>query len=62
MATNVFDRITQLHEANEELVKRLEEARQTISEEEFEAVMDGPFGEILCAAMDVEYAWLKCYE
>lgn len=62
MSANVFTRIAQLQEANEELVKRLEEARQTISEEEFEAAMDGPFGEILCAAMDVEFVWLKCYE
>lgn len=55
MATNTFDALTLYHEAAVELHARLEEARAAMSDEEWDAMCDGPAGEILCAAMDIEY-------
>ena len=55
MSASIFDQITMLHEACVELHLRLEEAREAMTDEDFEAMCDGPAGEILCAAMDVEY-------
>lgn len=55
MATNTFDALTLYHEAAVELSARLEEARQSLSDEEWDSYCDGVLGEILCAAMDVEY-------
>lgn len=55
MSINVFDSLTMYHEAAVELHARLEEAREAMSDEEWDAANDGPLGEILCAAMDVEY-------
>lgn len=43
-----------------ELRARLEEARKVISDDDWAAMSDGPFGEILCAAMDVEYWVDEC--
>ena len=38
----------------QELARHLAEARERLTEEEFETLYDGPFDEILCAAMDIE--------
>ena len=43
-----------------ELCRRLAEARERLSDEEFEQAYEGPFDEIICAAMDVEDAWENC--
>ena len=42
-----------------ELVRRLQECRDRLSDEEFDKAHDGPFAEVLCAAMDVEDAYAK---
>ncbi len=55
MSISVFDSLTLYHEAAVELHARLEEARAAMSDEEWDAMCDGPAGEILSAAMDVEY-------
>lgn len=44
----------------QELRDRLNEARERLSDEQFEALYEGPFDEILCAAMDVEAALEEC--
>ena len=43
-----------------ELCRRLAEARERLSDEEFDEVYEGPFDEIVCAAIDVEDAWENC--
>lgn len=43
-----------LIELCEELARHLAEAREKLTEDEFEALYDSPFDEILCAAMDIE--------
>lgn len=54
--TTTLNRVAHICEATEQLLQRLEEARQTVPEEEFEAIMEGPLGDILCAVLDLEYA------
>lgn len=54
--TTTLDRIAQIHDATDQLLQRLEEVRQTVPEEEFEAIMEGPLGDLLCAVLDLEYA------
>jgi len=60
MITTLFQDLERLLETAHELHSRLEEARERLTEEQFEALYDGPFDEILCAAMDVEDALLEC--
>ena len=60
MITTLFDDLSRLVETCHELRLRLNEAREKLTEEQFEALYDGPFDEILCAAMDVEDALLEC--
>jgi len=50
---NLHDLIALL-ETCSELRDRLNEAREALTDEQFEALYDTPFDEILCAAMDVE--------
>lgn len=54
--TTTLDRIAQIHDATDQLLQRLEEVRQTVPEEEFAAIMEGPLGDLLCAVLDLEYA------
>jgi len=55
MKSDFFELYGALYECCTELKARLEEAREALSEEQWEALDQGPFGEILGAAMDVEY-------
>jgi len=50
---NLHDLIALL-ETCSELRDRLNEARETLTEEEFDALYETPFDAIVCAAMDVE--------
>jgi hypothetical protein len=45
-----------------ELRARLQEAREALSDADFDKAMDGPMSEVLCAAMDIEYWVDKCEE
>ena len=60
MITTLFQDLEQLLESCHELRSRLEEARKALTDEQFEALYETPFDEILCAAMDVEDALAKC--
>ena len=59
MAT-AFDKVSALHEACQELRNRIEEAREAIPEPLWDAMLDGPFGDVLGAAMDVEHCTDAC--
>ena len=60
MNAGSFHDLLSLFEHCCELRDRLNEAREQLSDEEFEALYDGPFDEIICAAMDVEAALEEC--
>ena len=60
MTNTIFDEAQALIEACQELRDRLNEAREELTDAQFEKQYDGPLGEILCAAMDVEYMLEKC--
>lgn len=62
MDSNNFADFGALFDACVELRSRLEEAREALSDEQFDAALDGPLSEILCAAMDVEFWVDKCEE
>lgn len=62
MTNNVFDRIQSLDDWCAKLYERLEEARFEVPDEDFQVFLEGPMGEVICAAIDVEAAWLKCVE
>lgn len=55
MNTGNLNDLIELLETCGQLRDRLEEARTEVSDEAWDALQDGPFGEILCAAMDVEH-------
>ena len=52
--------LTNLFEACTELRDRLNELRKELTDDQFDDAMSGPLSEVLCAAMDVEYAIEKC--
>ena len=54
MNTGYLNDLISLVEYCDALRDRLEEAREAATDEQWDAFTDGPFGEILCAAMDVE--------
>lgn len=54
MNTGNLNDLIELLETCGQLRDRLAEARVEATDEQWEAISDGPFGEILCAAMDVE--------
>ena len=56
MNTAIFNDMITLVENCQELMARLDEAREALTDEQFDEALDGPFGEILAAAMDVEGA------
>ena len=60
MNTGTFHDLIALWEYTDALRDRLNEAREALTDEQWEAACDGPFGEILCAAMDVEAAFEDC--
>ena len=60
MNTGSFHDLINLWEHCDALRDRLNEAREALTDEQWEAMQDGPFGEILCAAMDVEAALEDC--
>lgn len=55
MNTGNLNDLIELLETCGQLRDRLNEAREALTEEQFEALYDTPFDEILCAAMDVEH-------
>jgi len=55
MNTAYLENLTELLETCDQLRDQLEEAREALSDEAWDEMQDGPFGEILCAAMDVEH-------
>ena len=59
MAT-AFDKVSALMEACQELRNRLEQAREAIPDAVWDAMADGPFGDVLDAAMDVEHCTDAC--
>lgn len=62
MKNTTFENLALLLEACVELRKWLVVAREAMTDEAWDAMCDGPAGEILCAAMDVEYYVEKCNE
>jgi hypothetical protein len=54
MDTGYLNDCITLIELCQELARALETAREKLTEDEFEALYDSPFDEILCAAMDIE--------
>jgi len=54
--------LTNLFEACTELRDRLNELREELTDDQFDDAMSGRLSEVLCAAMDVEYAIEKCEE
>ena len=52
--------LTNLFEACTELRNRLNELREELTDEQFDQLTDGPAGEVLYAAMDVEYTIEQC--
>ena len=56
MNTAIFNDVINLVEYCEELKARLEEAREELTEDQWQQIKDGPFGEVLAAAEDVENA------
>ena len=62
MDANTFADFGALYDACAELRARLNEARDALSDDAWDAAQSGPFAEILCAAMDVEYWVDKCEE
>ena len=57
-----IDSLTSLIDSCSELRDRLNELREELTDSQFDKVSEGPLGEILCAAMDVEYELEKCEE
>ena len=55
MNTGNLNDLIELLETCGQLRDRLEEARRDADADAWDALQDGPFGEILCAAMDVEH-------
>ncbi len=49
-----FETLAELFKAAQDLRAELEKARQVLTDEDFETALDGPFGEVLSAAMEVE--------
>ncbi|MFZ9131505.1 MAG: hypothetical protein ACO20M_06065 [Methylophilaceae bacterium] len=62
MLSEKFADFGALYDACTELRAALLAAREAASEAEWEALEEGPFAEILCAAMDVEWWVDKCEE
>ena len=62
MNTNFQDALDNLLQFSSLLRDAMVEAREEMTDEEFEAFEDGPIGEILCAAMDVEHAFEQIEE
>jgi len=60
MNTGTFHDLINLWEHCDELRDRLTEARMSLTDEQWDTACEGPFGEILCAAMDVEAALEDC--
>ena len=60
MKSGSFNDLINLWEYCDALRDRLEEARKDVDAQQWDAACDGPFGEILCAAMDVEAAFENC--
>lgn len=61
MNASILHDMTMTHEACLELIARLQEVRSEMDDEAWDAATEGPLGEILCAAMDIEYL-LEKYE
>ena len=57
-----FNDLITLWEYCDELRDRLNETREALTDEQWDAATDGPFGEILMAAMDVESAFEDCLD
>lgn len=55
MDTGYLNDCITLIELCQELARTLETAREELTEDQFEALYDSPFDEILCAAMDIEH-------
>ena len=62
MNTEHIEKLAALFEACQELRGRLNEAREGMTDDEFDALYDGHAGDILSAAMDVEALLEECEE
>jgi hypothetical protein len=60
MDSSNFEDFGALYDWCGELQGALEKARTELSDAQWAEIEDSPFYEVLCAAMDVENAWLKC--
>ena len=52
--TGMLNDMITLVEYCEELQRELQDAREALTDEQWDAMMDGPFGKVLAAALDVE--------
>ena len=60
MNTGTFHDLINLWERCDLLRQALEDARKELTDEQWDELTDGPFGEILAAAVDVEEAFEDC--
>ena len=58
--TTLFDDLALLVEACHEARRALDKAREVLTEDDFDDLLDGPAADIVAAAMDVEYYLEKC--
>ena len=62
MNTENLNKLIELFEHCQELRDRINEAREALTDEQWEAAYEGPFGEIIDAAVDLEAALEDCEE
>lgn len=55
-----YEALRDLFHFSNELCKRLDEARSALTDEQWDKHAEGDWADIICAAMDVEDAWINC--
>lgn len=53
--TNSLEQLLTVTETMGELMSELQSARDTIPETDWETMLDGPWGRLICSVMDLEY-------
>lgn len=51
---SLAEKLTDLASFTDEILKELKAARENISEETWEDMLDGPFGSLICSTIDLE--------
>ena len=53
--TNSLEQLLTVTETMGALMSELQSARDTIPEADWEVMLDGPWGQLICSVMDLEY-------